>query len=318
MVRIRARREKPGLRPQHLKALRACSSFSGGHLEGDAVDSQEILYFPGKKMEGGNYQWDIGTAGSTTMLAFSIIPLALYSRKPSTIAVTGGLFQDFAPSAFHMQNVLLPLLGRMGGNIQLRVDRPGYVPKGQGRLSLHIEPLKRAPLSLRRLRRGEVKTVYGISLASHLTREKVAERMADACRTFLEEHGYRPKIDVINDTSAVQKGAALFICATTDTDCILGADQAGRLGRQSEKIAEFVGRSLLEDLETGATTDRHLADQLILFAALARDKSEYVIPGITEHIQANLWLVSKILGAKTQLRDRLLKIDGIGLAPPTD
>jgi len=37
--------------------------------------------------------------------------------------------------------------------------------------------------------------------------------------------------------------------------------------------------SLLEDLATPATTDRHLADQLILFAALAKGTTQYRIPG---------------------------------------
>jgi RNA 3'-terminal phosphate cyclase (ATP) len=70
--------------------------------------------------------------------------------------------------------------------------------------------------------------------------------------------------------------------------------------------------SLLEDLQTQATTDRYLADQLILFAALARGTSEYLIPRTTEHVRANLWLVEKILGTKSELRGNHLRLEGIG------
>jgi RNA 3'-terminal phosphate cyclase (ATP) len=116
----------------------------------------------------------------------------------------------------------------------------------------------------------------------------------------------------MSDNTALQKGAALFLRAGTDTGCLMGSDQAGKPGRRSEAIAEFVVASLLEDLRTRATTDRHLADQLILFAALARGTTEYLIPVTTEHVTANLWLVGKVLGAKNELRGNHLRLQGVG------
>jgi RNA 3'-terminal phosphate cyclase (ATP) len=159
---------------------------------------------------------------------------------------------------------------------------------------------------------GNLKEVWGIALASHLEKEKVSERMASRCKGLLEEQGYPVRIDVLNDKTAMQKGAALFLRADTDTGCLLGSDQAGKPRRRSEAIAEFVVASLLEDLQTKATTDRHLADQLILFGALARGTSEYLIPRVTEHVRANLWLVEKILGAKSELQGNHLRLEGIG------
>ena len=58
--------------------------------------------------------------------------------------------------------------------------------------------------------------------------------------------------------------------------------------------------------------DRHLADQLILFAALAEGTTKVLIPRMTEHIETNLWLVQKILGAKTSQTGNKLRIEGIG------
>jgi RNA 3'-terminal phosphate cyclase (ATP) len=65
-------------------------------------------------------------------------------------------------------------------------------------------------------------------------------------------------------------------------------------------------------LATGATVDRYLADQLILYAALADGVSEYRIPRLTEHIETNLWLVESILGAKSEVNKNLVKIQGVG------
>jgi RNA 3'-terminal phosphate cyclase (ATP) len=313
---IRARREKPGLRPQHLQAVRACAAFCGGQLGGDEKGAREIVFQPGRSRKGGTFRFDIETAGSATVLAFTLVPLALFAETPSRFFLTGGLFQDFAPSAFHLRDVLLPHLESMGARIRLKIERPGYVPKGGGRLVLELDPIRSGLVPLERLVQGKTRRVRGTALASNLADEKVSERMASRCRELLE--GDAPvEIEILQDSSALQRGAVLFLRAETATGCILGADQAGKPGRRSEAIAEFVVSTLREDLATGATVDRHLADQLILFAALAGGETRYRIPAVTEHVKSNLWLVETMLGARTALDGHVVTIGGIGLAPPT-
>lgn len=312
LTRIRAKRDKPGLRPQHLQAVKACAAVSGGRLEGAETGSSEIFYDPGTSLRGGDFEWDIGTAGSTTMLAFTLVPLALFAPGPTRFSIIGGLFQDFAPSAFHMQKVLFPMLEKMGADIRLEIVRPGYVPSGQGHLVVRGTPVRECLRPLQLLDQGRIREVSGISLSSHLERERVSERMAERCREILEHRGFEVRLEIVRDQSARQKGAALLLRAETDTGCLLGADQAGKPGRRSESIAEFVAKSLLEDIDAGATTDRHLADQLILYAALARGETRYRIPTVTDHVRSNLWLVEKIVGAKTALTGTTLSIEGIG------
>jgi RNA 3'-terminal phosphate cyclase (ATP) len=120
---------------------------------------------------------------------------------------------------------------------------------------------------------------------------------------------------VRQDSSALQRGAALFLGVESSTGCILRADRAGRRGRRSESIAEFVVSSLREDLAGGATVDRHLADQLILFAALAAGETCYRIPRMTDHVEANLRLVETMMGARTAFDGNVITIGGVGLAP---
>lgn len=251
------------------------------------------------------------------MLAFTVLPLASFARKPCRFSITGGLFQDFAPSFFHMENVLVPLVRRMRIQATMEMIRPGYVPKGGGRLVLEVKPLEEPLSPLQLLHQGGTEEIRGIALSSHLQKERVSQRMADRCQTRLNERGYRASIQAMQDTKAIQRGAALALWTETDTGCILGADQAGKPGRRSENISEFVVNALLEDIGAGATTDRHLADQLILFAALARGVTEYRIPRLTDHVEANLWLVEKILGVKAQLRENEVRVEGIGLDPPS-
>jgi RNA 3'-terminal phosphate cyclase (ATP) len=312
MTNIRARRPKPGLRPQHLLAVKACSVLSGGRLTGAEVDSQTILYEPGISLHGGDFHFDIGTAGSATMLAFTLIPVALFSECPSKVTITGGLFQDFTPSFFHLREVLLPLVVSMGAEVRLNMIRPGYVPRGGGKLEMQVNPVQADLKPIQRVKQGKITAIKGIALASHLAEQAVAKRMAERCREKLRKKGHVADIAIMEDATAAQKGASLIIWAETTTGCLIGADQAGKPGRRSEAIADFVALTLLEDLDSGATTDRHLADQLILFGALAGGTTEYTIPVVTDHVQANLWLVEEILGAKTLLSGTQVQVHGIG------
>jgi RNA 3'-terminal phosphate cyclase (ATP) len=249
-------------------------------------------------------------------LALTVIPLALFARRSCSFLMQGGLFQDFAPSAFYTQKVLLPIVRAMGADIEIEILRPGYVPKGHGRLSVKVKVLKQPLKSVELPRQGTANVFRAIALASHLEKEKVSQRMATHCLGLLKQRGHEAQVQIIQDTTAVQKGAAMLLWAETDTGCLLGADRAGKRGRSSERISEFVVNTLIEDLQTGATTDRYLADQLILFAALAEGRTGYFIPRVTDHLRSNLWLVEKILGAGTVLKGNQVLIDGIGLSPP--
>jgi RNA 3'-terminal phosphate cyclase (ATP) len=163
---IRTKRDKPGLRPQHVKAMEAVSRICEGRLEGGAVGSREIRFKPGALLNGGSFTWDIGTAGSAAMLVLCLMPLALFADKPSSYRVTGGLFQDFAPSLFHLKHVLLSVLARMGIHATLRIIRPGYVPRGGGQIEVEISPLRKPLTPLNLAVQGRSPEIRGIALSS--------------------------------------------------------------------------------------------------------------------------------------------------------
>lgn len=320
LTHIRAKRDKPGLRPQHVKALEACAQICGGRLKGGSVGAREIIFRPGQGIRGGTYTWNIGTAGSTIMLTMAVLPLALFADRPSTYKITGGLFQDFAPPVFHFKYVLLPVLRRMGVQVRLNILRPGYVPRGGGAIELQIQPVEAPLKSLTLLEPGTVTEIKGIALSSLLRDRKVSHRMADACRNVLQAAGHAPDIQMLYDDPerptyeqvSAQPGAALAIWAKTSTGCLLGADMAGAVGRPAELIGKQTARNLLQDLHSGATVDRHLADQIIPYAALAAGETAYIVPKITDHLEARTWLVQEILGAKAEVTDKQLRIEGIG------
>ncbi len=318
LYNVRARRQPPGLRPQHLKAVEAVAELVDARLEGAEVGSQRLTFVPRRRPRGGTYRWDIGTAGSATLLVQTVLPVLAFADGPSRALIRGGLFQDFAPTYFHLRHALLPLLHRMGLEARLEMLRPGYVPRGGGELLLEVTPLQAPLRPLRLERQGRPVRVFGMALASHLKQRRVARRMADRCRQRLLEAGLpEPHIETIDDTSAYQPGAALAVFVETDTGALLGADQAGAPGRPSEAIADNVARMLLEDLRSGATVDRHLADQLIPYLALADGTSVYHVPEVTDHVASSCWLVEMFFNVAVELQGRTLSVEGKALQPTT-
>lgn len=311
LFNVRAKRPKPGLRPQHVSSILACAELCGATTTGAGVDSSEFTFEPGQRIKGGTFTWDIGTAGSATMLALSILPVACFADSPVIAHITGGVFQDFAPSPHHMQHVLAPLLRRMGITMELRLHRAGYVPVGSGLIEVRVQPTKRPLTALDLTEQGVIRQVSGIAFSSHLAERRVSERMARVCMQQLQAAGLTCQIEQIDDSAALHAGASLAVWAVSSTSCLFGADRAGALRRSSEAIGRFVATSLLEDLSTGATVDRHIADQLVLFAALAHGTSRYRVPRQTDHLDSNLWLANHF-GAQARVQGQEVSIEGLG------
>jgi len=320
LTNIRANSHKPGLRAQHLRGIEASAHICQGELAEATIGSKEIRFKPGKGIRGGTFKWDIGTAGSTNMLALSVIPLALFADKPSRYEITGGLFQDFAPSIYHVKYVLLRILETMGINVDIKIIRPGYVPMGNGQIEVKVVPVREIIKPLILVDRGKTTGIKGIALSSLLQKRKVSNRMAKECQRRLKSKGYVSDIEILYDNknnpvyprTSIQAGASLAIWAETDTGCLIGSDMAGAPGRPAEYIGKKVANHLIEVLETEATVDEHVADQLIPFCGLADGWSSYIIPKMTDHIETRLWLVEKMLGAKTEVKDNRLRVKGIG------
>lgn len=312
VVNARIRRPKPGLRRQHAQAVEAIRQLVDGTTEGATLGSREFIFRPGKPQARSHYLWDIGSAGSTTALALAVLPVLAFAPSPVAIELHGGLFQDFAPSFYHIAHVLLPLLRRMGMAVDVRLERPGYVPMGQGIWRLSAIPATNRLQPLIWDQAGVVKKIWGIALSSRLKVRLVSDRMAKTAMHAFSAAGYHADIQVLYDDSALQAGACLAAFADLSGGARIGSDRAGAQRRSSEAIGKYVASQLLEDLTAGATLDRYASDQVIPFAALAAGESRFRIPRVTEHIESNAWLSREFLGAEIHIEEHELVVKGVG------
>ena len=298
---IRKRRDRPGLRPQHLEAVLTAAKLCDAEVKGARVDSEELWFRP-RRIVGGLVEANIGTAGSIPMLLLTILPICARAERTVQIHVTnGGTDVAHAPTVNYLKHVLLPTLSRMGLSLSLEVNKYGYYPKGMGEITLTVHPHKEM-FSLGMMEFGILEEVHGISVCTFLKDRRVADRQAETATRILEAKGLKTDIEVVYDESnRQQKGSSLALWALTDKGCIIGADAIGEIGKSSEAVGDEAARNLLAELDSKATVDVHLADMLVPYVALAKGDSVYLTRSLTEHLETNILLTQEILSTEFRI-----------------
>ncbi len=303
--RIRAGREKPGLRPQHLTGVRALAQISGAKLEGDQIGSQFLTFSPGK-VRGGGYRFNVaeerGSAGAVTLvLQVLLLPLCL-STSSSEVTLLGGTHVPWSPPFHYLSMVLLPTLARMGVRCEAGIEKWGWYPKGGGVIRVRVIPvdeLRSIDLSIR----GKTKKIIGISASSNLPAH-IALRQKERAHQRIKERLKLPTdIQVMYRAPSPGQGTVLFLLLESEGG-LSGFSALGRRGKRAEKVADEAVDQLIEHVDSGGCVDPHLSDQLIPFAALARGKSVFTVSKITRHLLTNIWVVKQFLDVGIQVEGR--------------
>ncbi|HID72458.1 TPA: RNA 3'-phosphate cyclase [Candidatus Micrarchaeota archaeon] len=288
LVNIRAKRDRPGLKMQHLTAAKAVRKVCRGTLEGAELESRTLAFNPGE-IVGGKYDFDIGTAGSVTLVAQTLIPILLAAGKKSSITITGGTHVLKSPGYDYFANVFVPAINNMGAEVGAELLKPGYYPKGGGKIRLEVSQ-SRLEGTCEWPAGDRIKALIRIANLplSIAMREK---------KIFLNNN--------IEDVRVREEEAFSPGNAVTAWQGMRGAYVPGEKGKR----AEIVAREAIDTLksETG-DVDMHLADQLLLYGALAEGETAYSTSEITEHFRTNASVVSKFVDRKIQHEDGKVRI----------
>jgi len=294
---IRANRPNPGLRTQHLRGLQAIAGFCGARLEGAALGSKEIFFYPGEVSEK-RIEISIETAGSVGLVLQSLLIAAMRAKERVVIEINGGAtFGKYAPPLQYIQFVLLPILRKMGYRVEINILRHGFYPAGGARVQVIVNPCSAlSPLEMGE--RGEVETVDLISTASSgLKKPRVSERQTRAAAEVLKAAGYEPNVRSVYSDSKCP-GSGVVVVAKTSKGCVLGSDGLGERGKPAEHVGEEAAAKLLRIIDSGATVDEHMSDQILPYMALADGKSSVVAHSLTSHAETNMWVIKQFLGVE--------------------
>jgi RNA 3'-terminal phosphate cyclase (ATP) len=132
---------------QNLTAVNAAVAISGAEVNGAKVGSTELSFSPGN-VQGGDYNFNIGTAGSIADGVIGIVDSRV--GRGSRVVITDGTHNTISPPFHFLQRAFIPLLNRMGVEVELQLSRFGFYPAGGGEITATIKtstrlvPLPRA------------------------------------------------------------------------------------------------------------------------------------------------------------------------------
>lgn len=284
----------------------------------------EIYYRPGEA-RSGRYVIDVGTAGSTTLMLQSLLPVITFIPGEVELELRGGTNNPWAPPIDYVQHVLLPILRIMGVRAEIELVRRGFYPRGMGIIKLKTRPASSLkPIRITNAKLTKVQVIaYSCNLPGH-----VCDRMIKRAIDLLKSNGIN---DVETNTEILQKndakcsidpGAGILLVAHLDNGVRMGFDALGVKGLPAEKVAETAVNDMIKQLATGAPIDKHLGDQLVIWVALAEGESIYRVTELTSHAATAIEVSKIVMNASFDVEGMIgetstIKCQGIGLRAKT-
>jgi RNA 3'-terminal phosphate cyclase (ATP) len=263
IVNIRAGRPKPGLMRQHLAAVRAAAEVCQADVQGASLGSTRLVFRPGA-VAAGQYDFRIGTAGSTTLVLQTVLPALIVASGPTTLTLEGGTHNPLAPPFDFLVRTFLPQVARVGPRVTAELERHGFYPVGGGRMRVMVEPAdafrefhltERGPIVSRRVR----------AVVANLPRH-IGER---ECRTFAERSGWDPvgfRVDEVRGS----RGPGNVLVVELESEHVTEVITAfGERGVRAEAVADRAWQETERYLDGGAPVAEHLADQLLMPLAVS-------------------------------------------------
>ncbi|MEP3891057.1 MAG: RNA 3'-terminal phosphate cyclase [Hellea sp.] len=297
---VRGRRKKPGLFRQHLTAFKAAAEICDARMEGAELGSSEIAFYPGK-IKGGEYDFAIGSAGATNLVAQTLLPILGFADKASTVKISGGTHNLWAPTFDFLEHAFLPQFRKMGGRASAELNAYGFYPAGGGAITLSVKP-NGASERLELIERGERNSEKIVAVVANLKRD-IANR---ELKTILKALNLKPEQGEIVHAEGPGPGnvVSLFLEHENVTEVFVGL---GRHGVRAEGVAKGVVQEAQKylqarDASNGAQTavGEHLADQLLLPMALLGG-GVFTTMDITQHTRTNIDIIRRFLDVDIKL-----------------
>lgn len=296
---IRAGRQVPGLRPQHLAAVRILRDISGGRLEGANVGSGEITFLPGEVREG-SLEVNLKTAASITLVLQAVVPAVSLTGSRLRLDLIGGTDVPWSPPIDYFSAVVREGFRRAGINFSVAISKRGYYPRGGGRVTSLIEPC----MGVNPIRIVDPAVDHPVSIVSRcgMLPRHVAERQSRAATKVLEERGLQ--VGEVTETVEMSDSPGSSIVLTEiSSGRILGTDSLGARRTRAEDVGKEAAESLVSVRESGSCLDPFLADMLAPLLCFARQESRVRIPGVTKHLATSLHVASLFTDFEYSIED---------------
>lgn len=320
---IRAGRAKPGLMRQHLMCVRASQEIANAEVSGAHLGSLAFKFTP-KEIVSGDYTFDIGSAGSTSLVLQTILPALLFANTEgaaninshgiSTVTIKGGTHNPFSPTTDFLQQAFIPAVAKLGMQVEIELKQAGFAPIGGGEIAVTVQPFLRradAPpfkLTKRGALQGVTLVASNLNLDHDICQRELASAQASLVAAGIDTSLLTSKSsklrgigegntcyaviehklagDVDSDADSETRSSHLHVEVFT----LLGEKRTSA-EKMGNRLAGLVKRYLLQ---SDALVDEYLTDQLLLPLALSGG-GEFSTRMISQHTETQAWLIEQFL-----------------------
>ncbi len=261
--KIRAGRKKPGLMRQHLACVKAAQTVSEAWVGAAKVGSTEITFKP-RTIKAGDYHFAVGTAGSTLLIFQTVLPALALAEGRSRLSFEGGTHNFFAPSYDFIRLAYLPLLRKMGVEVDTKLIRHGFYPQGGGQWQAVIEPTGNIG-DLNLLNRGELQSKEAVISSANIPGHVAIRELGEISRhcKWSEDTLRAERVECMGSGNIVSMRLHHEHCSEV-------IESVGRIGVSAERVARMAIRDMRRYQTTSAPVGEHLADQLMLPLAIGK------------------------------------------------
>ncbi|MDG6898207.1 MAG: RNA 3'-terminal phosphate cyclase [Nitrososphaerota archaeon] len=289
VVKIRAGRDPPGLKRQHLSALKVLASVFGGVLEGAEEGSTTIRFVPGSQRLQ-SHSADMGTAASITLVLQAVIPAVAIGGSRLRLELTGGTDVPWSPTFDYFQSIVLSGYRAIGIEAGARVTRRGYYPRGGGKVTAEIAECR----SLNPIDMTSRPQIAGAAVASRcgMLPKMVAERQARAAEETLAGSGVEVASTEATEEESSSPGTSVLVGSVGDR-FFIGGDALGKRGKPAEDVGREAAEKYIAALNSGACMDANVADMVVPLLSLASGPSLVRVQEFTPHLESGLRLAER-------------------------
>ena len=224
--------------------------------------------------------------------------------KPIKINFDGGITDGFSfPTLDHFRYVFLKILEKSGIKSEIKIIKKGYYPEAGAKIEMTIHPL--VPQFFNLTEKGQLKKILIISGASESLREKkIAERQLMGTREILNKLNL-PIEEKVEYYNADCPGSQICLAAEFEKT-IIGSDSLIKMAERIEDVGKKTALSLLEKEKKGICLDEYSTNQILIYLALAKEKSSIMFSEINEQNRADIEIIEKFLKGKFKIKNNLI------------
>lgn len=304
IANVRGGLQRPGVNPVDLALLRIFSHCTDAVFGGELGDA-EIFFQPRAALRPYRGNLDIGKvarvspSGSATLIAQTLLVPLSQTGRLSGFRLRGGTHVPYAPTYEYLEMVTLPALAEAGVGAWCSLAFAGYASGGAGEIEMEVEPSALCGFDFSKP--GELLDARAVVVTSELP-EHVRSRGVERLEALARRDGIELGVRVLRPQASAP-GAAVTVTARLERG-FGGGQSLGQRGKPMEEVVDEAYAGFIEFLNSGCGVDGHLADQLVLPAALCREHASFTTSRVTPTLATVVWVVRQFIPVRLTLLGR--------------